>query len=163
MEAKLEVISIHTEDDEVYSDQQFRNIKMELTLRRVFKKYREYRDELLYTVVDRMMSRGDFDTQPKRPGYTDKLGNISAYYLDAERYVEFIDSLLEQLDKLTYTIIYGMYIDPTEPTNEDIIDDICQNLKLDLSERTFYRRRRQAIRKMYGLLAQNYDFFKKWQ
>lgn len=149
--------------DKIYTDQQYKDIKMELTIRKVFRKYREYRAELLYTVVDRMMASNGYDTQPRRPGWSDKLGSIAAHYLDAERYVEFIDSLLEQLDKLTYTIIYGMYIDPTEPTNEDIIDDIRQNLKLDLSERTFYRRRRQAIRKMYGLLAQNYEILKKWQ
>lgn len=149
--------------EEVYTDQTINDIKMEMTLRKVFRMYRNCRKELLDTIVDRMMASNGYDTQPRRPGWSDKLGSIAAHYLDAERYVEFIDSLLEQLDKLTYTIIYGMYIDPTEPTNEDIIDDIRQNLKLDLSERTFYRRRRQAIRKMYGLLAQNYEILKKWQ
>lgn len=141
--------------EEVYTDQAINDIKMEMTLRKVFKMYRDCRKELLDTVVDRMMASNGYSTQPNSPGWVDKLGKYSAQYLDAERYVEFIDSLMARLDKRSYVIIDALYCSDEPPTKEYLFTKI-----LNLSKKHYYRIEPQAKRKMYDLLAKNYEKLK---
>lgn len=143
--------------EEVYTDQTINDIKMEMTLRKVFRMYRSCRKELLDTIVDRMMARNGYDTQPRRPGWSDKLGDIAAYYLDKERYVEFIDKLMQQLDKRSYIIIDNLYCTDVPPTKEYIYSRL-----LKVSKRHYYRLEKQAKRKMYDLLAKNWKEIRKW-
>lgn len=143
--------------EEVYTDQTINDIKMEMTLRKVFKMYRDCRKELLDTTVDRMMASNGYDTQPRRPGWSDKLGNIVAYYLDKERYVELIDKLMQQLDKRSYIIIDNLYCTDVPSTKEYIYSRL-----LKVSKRHYYRLEAQAKRKMYDLLAKNWKEIKKW-
>lgn len=141
--------------DKIYTDKQYKDIKMELTIRKVFRKYREYRAELLYTVVDRMMASNGYDTQPRRPGWSDKLGAIAAYYLDKERYVEFIDTLMLSLDRRSRIIIDNLYCSEVPPTKEYIYSRL-----LKVSKRHYYRLEYKAKCKMYDLLAKNYEKLK---
>lgn len=139
------------------ADQEFNDIKMELTLRRVFKYYRDCRKELLDTIVDRMMASNGYNTQPRRPGWSDKLSTIAAYYLDKERYVEFIDTLMLSLDRRSRIIIENLYCSEVPPTKEYIYSRL-----LKVSKRHYYRLEAQAKRKMYDLLAKNWKEIKKW-
>lgn len=143
--------------EEVYTDQTINDIKMEMTLRKVFKMYRDCRKELLDTIVDRMMASNGYDTQPRRPGWSDKLSTIAAYYLDKERYVEFIDTLMLSLDRRSRIIIDNLYCSEVPPTKEYIYSRL-----LKVSKRHYYRLEAQAKRKMYDLLAKNWKEIKKW-
>lgn len=148
---------------EIYTEEEFQQIKKELykkrvrgNLERVFDVY-NYNKDIIFTDIASKMVNSSSDGQPKPPyGFNNQLETLVAQKVDAEEYCDFIDELMDELDEVSYNIIELVYID-RECTNEEIFGDI-----LEIPKMTFYRKKWKAEDKMYRILRKNQLFFEKW-
>lgn len=131
-------------------DSKEHNAKIRRILKKVFTIYKKKKDILEEPVVDKMLVNSYERDESMKTGIpVSKLTMNMDRRIDAERFVKFIDSLLDNLDPLSRDIIDLVYID--EETNTYIM-----NFILLLNQKTYYRKKNKAERAMYNLLLMDY-------